>query len=349
MQKDFHYCLIKVLSQKSGFSADDAQVIAYASQYTDDAVEHQPIRIKNLPDIHLKRRIKGEHFDPICTAHRGIQYLTGLLKDVQKKVYIPFHFLPANQYEGEGDYEYCCVPNGNLPQFLLREAIEQVKKSSKKSRLQALIQLGVTLHTFADGWSHQSFSGRRNSRDNDIERIQLLQDGEYELLPIFDQLKLNIFPDVGHAEALTFPDQSHLHWKYEHDASALTYTRNNTDIFLDAAHTIFNVLCEVNDESVSWKSLINKITECLTLPSDSMKDKFQKYCTVFPEITFIYDENDWRNQALRGESFDWSNFEKEDYKSQTYKFNGDMKWFYFHIAAYKQRIFVLKNIKKNLL
>lgn len=349
MQKDIHFCLIKVLSQESGFSPDDAQIIAYASQYTDDAVEHLPLRVKNLPDLNFKKRVKGEYFDPICTAHRGIQYITGLFKDVQRKVYIPFHFLPSSKYEGKGRYDYCCVPDGSLPRLLIQGAVEQIKLAQKKKRPQALIQLGIALHTYADNWSHQRFSGRRSARDNDVERIHLFQHDDYEPLPFLDQLKLNIIPDVGHAEALHFPDQSHLKWKYEHDASGLEYTRDNTAIFLEAAHTIFNVLCEANGKPGNWKSLVNKIKECLSVPSDSMKDKFQKYCGLFPEITFDYHEDDWRNQALKGESFDWNNFEEDDYKSQAYKFNGDMKWFYFHIAAYKQRIFVLKNIREDLL
>jgi len=37
MKKDFHYSVIKILSEKAGFEAEDAQIIAHASQYVDDA------------------------------------------------------------------------------------------------------------------------------------------------------------------------------------------------------------------------------------------------------------------------------------------------------------------------
>lgn len=349
MQKDFHYCLIKVLTQKSGFSPEDAQVIAYASQYADDAVEHLPFRIKNLPDIGFKKRVKGEYFDPICTAHRGIQYITGLFKDVQRKVYIPFHFLPSLKYEGQGRYNYCCVPDGDLAQVLIQQAADKMNTARREKRTRKLIQLGLALHTYADNWSHQRFSGRRSAKDNDVERIHIFKDDKYEPLPFFDQLKLNIIPDVGHAETLNYPDQSHLKWKYEHDASGFEYARDNTAIFLEAARTIFNALCEVNNQPGNWKALVNKLKACFSVPSDSIKEKFQKYQELFPEITFDYDEDEWRNQALKGDSFDWINFEEEDYSSQTYEFNGDMKWFYFHMAAYEQRYFAIRNIRKDLL
>lgn len=154
---------------------------------------------------------------------------------------------------------------------------------------------------------------------------------------------------MGHAEALYFPDQSHLKWKYEHDASGFEYARDNTGIFLEAACTIFNAICEANKQPGNWKCLVNKIKDCFSVPSDSIKEKFQKYQELFPEITFDYHENDWRNQALKGESFDWINFEEDDYKAHTYEFNGDLKWFYFHMAAYEQRLFAIEHIRKDLI
>lgn len=354
MKKDIHYCLIKILAQKASFSSDNAQIIAYASQYTDDAVEYKQLKIKGLPSsLVFKDRIKGEKFDPICTAHRGIQYATGLNKDVQRKVYIPFHFLPSLQYVKKGNYNYCCVPDGAIARLLIERAVVNIKKSRSKNKkeeiIQALIQLGIALHTYADNWSHQRFSGRHSAKDNDLERIHIFDEGCYKPLPLFNQLKLNIFPDIGHAEAFDLPDQSHLKWKYEHDSTGIEYTRDNTAIFLEAAHAIFSILCKINDVPCNWKGLVNKIKEGFSVPSDSIKTKFQKYNELFPEINLDYHEDDWRNQALKGESFEWLHFEEDDYKNQCYEFNGDMKWFYFHMAAYEQRLFALKSIRSDLL
>lgn len=53
MQKDFHYCLIKVLAKNSGFSEDDAQIIAYSSQYTDDSVQNKEHAKRLLPFWHF--------------------------------------------------------------------------------------------------------------------------------------------------------------------------------------------------------------------------------------------------------------------------------------------------------
>jgi hypothetical protein len=345
MQKDFHYCVIRVLSEKAGFQQEEAQIIAYASQYTDDAVEHQKLKISGVPDIEYER-FDGQYFDPICTAHRGIQYITGLNKDVQRKVYIPFHFLPSEEYDN-GSYDYCSVPNGNFARKLVKNAIKELNESDEK-RKQGLIKLGIALHTYADNWSHQRFSGRHSSKDNDIERIHIFENGKWEPIPVWDQFKLNVIPDVGHAEALYYPDQSHLNWKYEHDYSGIEIPRDNKLIFLDAAYSIFALLCEANQKVLDWKKYVNRLEECLSVPTDSLKKKFQTYQNVFPEIDFNYNEEDWRNQALKGDSFDWYDFDGDDYEAQEYEFNEDLKWFYFHMEALKQRELVIQGIKKDL-
>lgn len=349
MQKDFHYCMIKLLSEKAGFKHDEAQVIAYASQYVDDAVEHKEIMIDGLPQLDYPRIRQDSYFDPVCTAHRGIQYITGINKDIQRKVYISFHFIPSIQYDGSGRYDYRVAPNSKFAKDIVLMAVKELKEVEGNERTQKLIKLGIALHSFADTWSHQRFSGRHSSKDNNIERINLFEDGEWKSLSHLQQFKLNIIPDVGHSEAWYYPDFSHLKWKYEHDYTGIEYERNNIDISLEAAETIFRILCEVTGEKRNWKEYVEKIKECLSLQTDSIKKKFTNYKRLFPEIDFSYDEEDWRNQSLKGESFNWIDFDKRDYSQLRYRFNNDLKWFYFHIEALKQWQYVMGNIRGDLI
>lgn len=68
--------------------------------------------------------------DRICTAHKEIyQYIAAVKKDVQKKVYIAFHFIPSEPYDGKSDYyNYKCVPDGKMVHSLAQQAVNQVKK-----------------------------------------------------------------------------------------------------------------------------------------------------------------------------------------------------------------------------
>ncbi|MBI4691529.1 MAG: hypothetical protein HY754_14885 [Nitrospirae bacterium] len=349
MQKDFHYCMIKVLAEKAGFKPDEAQIIAYASQYVDDAVEHMEIKIRDVPQLNYSRLKPNDYFDPICTAHKGLQYVAGITRDAQRKVYVSFHFIPSEEYGGTGRYDYCTIPDSNLAREILRQAIAELKAASRNMRIQKLIKLGIALHSFADTWAHQRFSGRLSAADNDVERIHLFGNDNWESLSHLDQLKANLFPEVGHIEAMNYPDFSHQRWRYEHDYSGIEYKRDNTAIFFEAAKSIFELLCEAIGQPKDWDSYADRIKECLSLNTDSIKRKFENYRRLFREIEFDYHEEDWRNQALTGNSLSWIDFQETDYAQVGYTFNGDLKWFYFHMEAYNQRMYVMERIKQDLI
>lgn len=337
MQKDFHYCCIKYLASVAGFEEKDAQVIAYACQYVDDATENKGISIRNLPNT-VENMVTEGKFEPICTAHRGIQYLNGLSRDVQKKVYIPFHFVPAEPYLGEKSYDYRVRPNAPFPRSIVNCAAEFCKESRNDvQKLRGLIKLGIALHTYSDSWSHKHFSGRWNAGDNDIENIRVWNRDKWE--PV---ITYNILPDIGHAEALELPDQSHLTWQYEHDQTGRVIYRHNTQEILHAAEMIYDLLCSITTLRPRWEAHIQPIRNCLELPTDSVTDKINRWKMHFPELDFSYDPGEWRADALLGEQDGWERFlTGEDLE---YQATGDLKWFFFHAEAKIQRETVMGQI-----
>lgn len=44
MQKDFHYDVTYIVARWAGYSEHEAYVIAYSSQFVDDAADEGPIR-----------------------------------------------------------------------------------------------------------------------------------------------------------------------------------------------------------------------------------------------------------------------------------------------------------------
>ena len=152
MQEDFHYYAVYRLSALAGFDADEAGTIAYASQYVDDATESEPI--EPFPD---------QHFDTIRTAHYN---LGAFGWNVQKKVYMPFHFLPATvrwrapeafsyrtREAGEDDADQLCG-------MLFDHALQEVDPTFR------LVRIGVAVHAMADTFSHFGFSGRHHMENN---------------------------------------------------------------------------------------------------------------------------------------------------------------------------------------
>lgn len=351
MQKDFHYNCVKYLAIASGFEDMQAEIIAYASQYVDDATEHKGIHISKVPPV-AAGLIDGGFFQPVCTAHKGIQYLAAVRKDVQRKVYIPFHFIPSRSYTEPGAaYDFRVSPDSALANQVFEKAADRYKAAhSEQEALYGLIQLGIAIHTFADAWSHNRFSGRWNRRENDIERIQINTESGWEPLGLLDQVKYNLIPEIGHAEAVNFPDQSHLSWRYEHDYTGNEITRCNTESFLEAAERIYELLCSITRTTPSWKQHVVKIRPCLALNTDSVKRKHAEWAARFPMITFDYDLEKWRADALSGAHYNWDHYRTaEDFAKLEYEATGDLKWFLFHLAASQQRKFVIANIKKDLL
>ncbi len=343
MQIDFHYNTIRVLMEKTGFSPEDAQIIAYASQYIDDAVDHKIMKVNGHLEI-LSRRFSGKTFNPVCTAHRGVQFVQGFKEDVQNKIYIPFHFLPDLELIKTKKDSYIVTPNGKLARKLVYLAKTELSKSTGEQRVMNLIRLGISLHVYADTWAHQNFSGRHKPTENDIDNIEIFKEGKWEKISRFSQLEYNTLPDIGHAEAASFPDQSYLKWKYKKLSTGKIHERDNTQLFIEAAKNIFNLFTGIQSD-INWNDIKVKLHECFSFNADSVNDKFKKFQTVFPEIGFFYDETQWREEALQvADSSKLIKILKEE--NQSYILGSDKKWFYFHLAALEQREYILNLIKK---
>lgn len=333
MQIDFHYNTIRILTEKVGFSSEDAQIIAYASQYIDDAVDHKKMNVEGHLDI-LSKRFAGNTFDPICTAHKGLQFIKAFKEGVQNKIYIPFHFLP--NFDDKDDF--IVKSNGKASKKLVQSAVVELSKSQGEKRIMNLIRLGIALHTYADSWAHQNFSGRHNPTENNIGKIELFKDGKWERIARLKQFEYNSLPDIGHAEAASYPDQSHLKWRFVKEANNQLYERDNTELFLEAAEQILVLLKGVSALSF-WPVIKTKLRECFSYQPDSIEDKFKKFQEVFPEIGFYYDENQWREEALS--AVNRTKLVKVIDDRNHYVLGSDKKWFYFHLVALEQREYIL--------
>ncbi len=337
MQRDFHYHAIRVIAEKAGFSPADAQIVAYASEYVDDATKHSKIQIPVFKTLQHSR-YDGKYFDPVCTAHRGVQFVKGLKKSFQLKIYIPFHFIPETEYSGQGDYNYRTSPGNDFALQLVDDALIRLKHAtSNDAKTSALIGLGIALHSYADTWAHQGFSGRHSSVENDIGNVEFYDRAEWKKWNFYERAEHNILPDIGHAEAGTFPDKPHLQWRYVLEHTKKTIERDNIAIFTSAAKNIFELL-QNQQSKCKWHELEPRLTKCFEVPVFDCDDRIKLFYDEFKEIKFDYDDEDWEEAALGDDDV-------EDY---FYQKDFDMKWFYFHEEALRQRFFVMDRIKTDI-
>jgi hypothetical protein len=182
MEKDFHYYL--VYSQAKITEQEKADVIAYASQFVDDNNEGCFLSVKGDKEwFPEKIETDNGNYYPIMTQSLSPKSLSPY---VQKYVYVPFHFLPGdNTVEiDKSKNPLSTTPNsGNAKQVL--------KAALKSNGVCAPYRIGIALHTYADTWSHQNFTG--------------LNEDWNSVYPWYEIFK-SIAPNIGHAEAGHSPD-----------------------------------------------------------------------------------------------------------------------------------------------
>ena len=339
MQKDFHYYCIAVLSRAAGFSTKDALTIAYASQYVDDATESEPLNLKTDNDL---------KFDPVRTAHYSLEAYNW---SVQKRIYIPFHFLPTISFEPPGyTFTFFTESGSDFGKEVFDEACKE------NEGILRLCRIGIALHTFADTWAHQRFTGRRNE-ENDVENIYHLKDGKWHHL-IMENILLDMLPKIGHLQAGVFPDQPFLTWKYSGKTNKDMIERNNTEIFLKAAKKIYDLLLEVkksdSNEKIQWEEIEPEINELFKNPKQDDEKRCKKwrerFKNIFENSIFEYDRRQWRDDALipkRKKDLDWDEFEPSEFKRLEFTMKPgffNSHFYNFHKAALLQRHFVLERL-----
>jgi hypothetical protein len=323
MQIDFHYFAVKVLGIYAGLSEHHAQLLAYASQYVDDATDHRIIPLnKPMQPGHPRSKDAGWFFDPICTAHKGISFIKGISLGAQLDIYLPFHFLPEH-WPGKEQQTGCQVRSGST------EALSLLKWASEPSKKQitdeSVIKLGIAMHTFADTWAHDGFTGLHSPEGNSISDARIFAGGRWKYVSTAKSIAGMMLPCIGHAEALLMPDQSHLVWSYTGHRGKIH--RNNSQLFMNAALEMYLEMLLVTNKASRWAEIQGKLFECLAWPTPSLGKKAAMYKRLFPDIEFQYNTLDWKRSALGLPRLKRSGRARPEL------------WFMFHKAAYEQRIY----------
>jgi len=368
MQRDFHYYCIAVLARGAGFSGPDALHIAYASQYVDDATESELIRLDTGQG--------GLRFDPVHTSYRGLESLHSLAWPAQKQVWIPFHFIPLRPFAPDQAERFSFVtrPDGPFAHLLLREAAAEPLENRKRR----LCRIGVVLHTCADSWAHQDFTGRLHSEENNVESIAVYNPSaqRWDKLGI-ENILFDVLPQAGHAQAGHFPDLAFERWRCRLGAARPRMVEhNNPTLFLEAARTLYERLAALPKadaaEPIPWTKLEPRIARLLArrgrrpgyrdrfaLPTyrafeaaeveqrcDAWRTEFRALFAPHSEA-YAYDPEAWRREAVEGDT-DWDDYSEADWtlmRPRQVRSNfWDSNWVHFHRAALRQRYLVLENL-----
>ncbi len=226
MQIDFHHATTYVAARLAGFDQPEAEIVAYAAQYVDDATSSGAVYFDNKA---IYQRISSAHK---MVDKRNAKALANHL------VWLPFHFLPGNggldagqNPRGKFINKIICTPKSPIAEAMVCQAI------AEKDKPYGLHRLGVTMHVYADTWSHQGFAGVLH-RVNDIENAKETGDSKVfkkGLRSVLNDIIDDAIPPLGHGRATVFPDMPFLAWEYKNYQKKMV-RRNNTELFCDAAN-----------------------------------------------------------------------------------------------------------------
>lgn len=353
MRIDAHYFAIFTLARIVGFKIDIAYKIAYSSQFVDDNKVNS-ITIENLTNDIADEFRDGNKLENLATCHNYFKLHTFNLESMIANT-TAFHFVPG--LKGNNYYEkLCCAADSVVIEKILSEVIMQSNP----------FLLGITLHAFADTFSHQNFSGIL-SRENDINKLKCENKFSggflYKFLntfkkfsPNFDTILDTGMVTYGHGQAFIYPDEPYLVWSYyKHNekievnnpkrfklafvkiAEILIQFLDLNDKFRDNTKTltqredIFEPLllsASLNKRIKNWKKFIIK---------SNLLDSDHEYLT--------YDKNSWMNNG-----FDVSQnsvFQKREIKKirvNEYFEHSEIFSFYQAVHNYKRIFFsVLKD------
>ncbi|MFH2115401.1 MAG: DUF6765 family protein [Spirochaetota bacterium] len=255
MNIEFHYFGIYYLCRQAGLDDCFSGLLAASSQYVDAST--YPLAF-STPREQLSMTVTQNYvfWD----------------EAVRRDIYLPFHFIPGGMPGGIDGHPhdkanpYTVRPNGDIAKDLMIQAFKE-----KDPYL-----MGIALHSFADTWAHQNFSGlveEGNSITSDGSMLRL--------------------PPAGHLQALTQPDEPDRIWfdprlpKHERRIS-------NAQRFTQAGRKIYRYLCIYNNKSFSDEELVLDSMQSIW-SGTSREGRLADY-TIRWDIA-PWDARDWQLEA----------------------------------------------------
>ena len=228
MKKDAHYYGVLGFSRALGFKKEAAHIIAYASQFVDDAKVNHLVLEDKPQEIEFEMVAEEPSFLNMATCHSYFQLDTFNYNAMINNT-TAFHFVPG----AEGD-NFAKKMRCKEESPIILEILEEALKDDD------LVKLGMVLHAYADTFAHQGFSGLL-SKVNDIKNLReenIVEDENEEinlmsmveeahkfvaetriLEDAFETCSDKAIPAYGHGQVLTYPDAPYLKWEYEYDCS----------------------------------------------------------------------------------------------------------------------------------
>jgi hypothetical protein len=267
MDIEFHYWITGIIANRARLSEEDAQVIAYSCQYTDDNDE-----IRTVKDAGTN----GEYSNYISQTMDILKP-----KHTLMRIYPIFHFLPgdplaipARRRDGKM-HVLVTTPDSPLAGTVLSHALQMDNQDPQR-----LYRIGIASHAYADTWAHQNFVGWYDGFNGEL---------------------LNPLPNIGHADFMHHPDWPGHRWQ---DPRILQGDINNNHRFLVAAKRLYEEYSRANGtyDRAACEQLVTDLGAAMGPVASGddnvgLKDRLKRYHDLAPWLP-EYDQHRWFTDAV---------------------------------------------------
>jgi len=268
MDTEFHYYMTGILAKAAGFSEDDSRIIATASEYVDE----------NDVSLEVKDRRSGGIY------RNYISQTMNILKPKRKlmRIYPVFHFVPGDPLSSDACrcdglmHLLNTTPGNKIANRMMHLAF----KASEDTRL---YRIGIATHAYADTWAHQNFVGWYD---------------------FFNNIGLDVKPDIGHADAEHHPDWPAHRWD---DVRLVRDEVDNTQRFLAAAKKVYGKYRKYNKQrgrktAGPWRALAAKLVQAMGTSFSGNRnrhreERLNRYRDLAPWLA-DFDESEWFGAAI---------------------------------------------------
>ena len=320
MQIDMHYYGTYAMARAAGLTQEKAKTIATAAQFVDDNAEKKSIEFRD-----------GGRLDAEATAHHAFN-LKNIDREDQRKIWVPFHFLPGNEGTSYTERLICRMNSPILSDMLKFTLLKVKQKEPYAAQL-----VGITAHVYADTFAHYGFSGissRRNKIDGESfifpditprmkKHIETRAQQFRENYPKEEGLLANVkswFAEtfsgaLGHGAAVTFPDRPYLIWKFDYEyPKKPSPLRNNPETFLEGAralHDFFNKVAQADSTFAAGKQMkfpaIQSTVKAIIDKQGKKKERIKAWQSAARQGAVFasggpipsYNSDDWLNQRSK--------------------------------------------------
>lgn len=351
MQLDMHYYGTYAMARAAGLKSEVATTIATAAQFVDDNAADNDVDFKD-----------GGKFLTEATAHH-VASKENFDQDDQRRVWVPFHFLPGGEGESYGEKLICRKDSVNA-QSVLNFTL------SLSDRNYAPELIGTAAHIYADTFAHYDFSGVSSPWNYiDNSTLTVLNENEFaDELKAYNQKKQKSFfdnftcllPDsltgfcaetascgLGHGAACTHPDRPYFHWSFVREETGETIVHNNIETFIEACealHTFFRRFASLRPDLSSEAPMLfpeikDAVREVIMTPAEKAGriEAWQKACnsggiTGQNETIPEYSSDGWNDER---NMLNYTTFSPDAINHSAYR---------FYQAAAQLRTYILRDL-----